>query len=195
MIYYLIILRQLRRRVTINFIFIDVDGVLNPWKPTEAFTRYHIEVQGVVYPVYLNPEHGEWLKKLAADTNSELVWGTTWQELANPEISTRIGLPELPHLPLHRGKLSESLGQTKAEAAKRYAGDSKFVYFDDETDLGWYLGDCNGIHFCIDYRYGLLPEHITKASNYLNNKVTMTCVVCNKNDGTHEDYCTPVQVR
>lgn len=150
-----------------NIIFIDVDGVLNPWKPASDFIRHDISVLGTVYAVYLNPQHGDWLKQLAKDTSSELVWGTTWQELANPEISVRIGLPELPYLTLKPAKFRESLGSIKGRAAVEYAKSEKFVYFDDEQDIGSNIGGSNGLHICVNYQTGLQLSHIETARSYL----------------------------
>lgn len=150
-----------------NYIFVDVDGVLNPFSKHEGFDTHLIPVSGVAYNVYLNKEHGKWLTKLAEDTKSELVWGTTWQEEANDKISWRVGLPRLPYLTLKRERLSESLGTTKARAARKHAEDSKFVYFDDEYDIGYALEGTKGLHVYVHPELGLTEDHINTARQYL----------------------------
>lgn len=151
-------------------IFIDVHGVLNPFRYHPGFDVHYAEVEGFIYKLFLNPEHGEWLKTLAKDTDSALVWGTTWQQYANDQIGSRIGLPELPYLDLDKcpdRKLSDSLGTVKAKAAKLYAGKSRFVYFDDEPDIGTALKGTEGMHFVVEPNTGLTEKTISAARNYL----------------------------
>jgi hypothetical protein len=147
-----------------------VDGVLNPFKSQIGFTKHIISVLGESYLVYLNTEHGSWLKTLAKDTNSGLVWGSSWQQYANVHISPRIKLPKLPYLDLDGlpdRKFSESLGSVKARAAKNYAGNDKFVFFDDESDLGYYLKGSNGMHLVVEPHTGLTAGDIQIARQYL----------------------------
>lgn len=150
-----------------KYIYIDVDGVLNPTIIPEHFNRYIIKLAGQEFLVGLSPEHADWLLQLANATESELVWGSTWQQYANREIGQRIALPELEHLDLIPPRWGASLGWTKAAAAEKHAGDSKFVFFDDQYDLGWYLEGKNGLHIMVDHRDGLQLKHIEMARNFL----------------------------
>jgi len=147
-----------------SLIFIDVDGVLNPDSQRDGFTEYNI----LDFTVYLNPVHGEWLLNLAKETNSELVWGTMWEDLANVHIASKIGLPQLPVMKIQQNRWGESTGASKAYSAKLYAKDRTFVFFDDEVDLGNYLGDVpSGEHIRVKPYLGLLENHIFKARDFL----------------------------
>lgn len=154
-----------------NILYVDVDGVLNPARFHQGYQVHAITLLGHTYRVYLNPEHGKWLKELAEDTGSELVWGTTWEKFANDHISPRLDLPELPYLTgLQNRKPWDSLGYVKARAALEYSGGRKFVYIDDEPDLGSNLDrDSNGYHVCVEPVTGLTPEIIERARNILKS--------------------------
>lgn len=86
---------------------LDVDGPLNPdWPPgrdpSPGFVTYRWKSRtprangSIRYQhlprVWLNPAHGAALKALDA----ELVWGTSWNLLANQFISPALGLPDMP---------------------------------------------------------------------------------------------------
>jgi RNA polymerase subunit RPABC4/transcription elongation factor Spt4 len=79
-------------------LIVDVDGVLNPDtqrdNPEPPWITFVAEWSG--YVVALNPEHGKELLAIAERTGCELVWGTTWEEHANDEVASRLGLPVLP---------------------------------------------------------------------------------------------------
>ncbi len=115
-------------------LFLDVDGPLNPYaaKPTQRPEGYetHRFFEGTHdwgkrgLRVWLNPEHGKQLLALPFD----LVWGTTWQDMANEHVGPVLGLPELPVV--HFG-LSET---KKIPALVRYAAGRPFAWVDDEID-------------------------------------------------------------
>lgn len=81
-------------------LLVDVDGVLNPWgreSLPEGFREYRLFPQEDE-PVRLNAVHGRWLKELAA--SFDLVWATSWGDEANKLLCPRLGLDELPCVPL-----------------------------------------------------------------------------------------------
>ncbi|MEV8544557.1 hypothetical protein [Streptomyces sp. NPDC051572] len=91
-------------------LFIDVDGVLNPFaagpdSEAHGFRRHYLRPNVWLdqHPrmhrddvpdleVWLHPDHGEEL----ADLPYELVWATTWFSEANTYVGPRIGLDDLP---------------------------------------------------------------------------------------------------
>ena len=155
------------------YIFVDVDGVLNPDIPREGgFIQlgYPEPDNGYSrsgFKLKLHPIYGIWLLELAESTRAELIWGTTWQEYANEWVGKPLGLPEMPHLNLNERKFSENLGSIKGRQAWKYAGDEKFVYFDDEPNIGYCIEGSNGLHIYVDYRYGLMKKHIIEAMKFL----------------------------
>jgi hypothetical protein len=154
---------------------VDVDGVLNAcndgppapgWQDTRA--------QG--FRIRFNPGHGARLLAIAEETGAELVWCTTWEEMANQYIRQLVGLPELPWVPMEPGragqKFSEhrSVGMTKAMAMRAYAGTRPFCWLDDEPDAAGELrSSCPVPHLVVyvDDNTGLQDEHFAAAQAWL----------------------------
>ncbi|MEV7331396.1 hypothetical protein [Micromonospora sp. NPDC093244] len=90
---------------------IDVDGVLHSVNPAHAETRGYRphryngpapDGQHVTGTVWLNPDHGPWLRELAE--RAQPVWCTSWNQLAAAWIAPRLGLPTTwPHVPVRVG--------------------------------------------------------------------------------------------
>lgn len=112
------------------YLFIDVDGVLNPDHKLAGYKTY--EIMG--YRVHLNPDHGK--KLLALSEHYELVWATTWEGLANEYISPKVGLPELPVVefgtrwPTHRPY--PHFVMIKTHKVIEYANGRPFAWMDDD---------------------------------------------------------------
>ncbi|MBN6034083.1 HAD domain-containing protein [Amycolatopsis sp. 195334CR] len=136
-------------RASRPLIAVDVDGVLAPDLDERAVPagyrphRYRgpnsigdpMEAQ-----VYLNPEHGRWLRALA-DRGAELVWATTWRERAAEFIAPRVGLPaDMPVIEVgaHTGiGFGHSL---KHPAVTAFAANRPLAWIDDHfggKDAGW----------------------------------------------------------
>ncbi|MFI6603973.1 HAD domain-containing protein [Nonomuraea sp. NPDC050536] len=147
-------------------LLVDVDGVLNPFgRPTPDFRRYECKIGDQVYTVHLNWRHGARLLELALQTRAQLVWATTWEEHANEWIAPRLGLPELPVIPLAPGPKSPSVAD--------YVRGRPFVWFDDQV---WeadeeYLRDHQGVgEFLlvpVDPWRGLTRRHLAMAAEWL----------------------------
>ncbi|WP_141584627.1 HAD domain-containing protein [Actinomadura sp. WMMA1423] len=77
-------------------LYLDIDGVLNPERPS----RLGESVDHLIgrLTVRLSPHHREWLAELGE--RYELVWASTWEEHANTYIAPLLGLPELPYVAL-----------------------------------------------------------------------------------------------
>jgi HAD domain in Swiss Army Knife RNA repair proteins len=146
-----------------SLLMVDVDGMLNPNIPSVNHVTYKING----FTVYLNPEHGSWLIDLATRTNSELVWCTYWEANAPKLVAPKVGLPEMPYIPIHVFKMSASVGANKAYSAKKYADGRKFVMLEDEFDVKHFLFGSNGHQVYVDPDTGLQRSHIEQAYNYL----------------------------
>jgi hypothetical protein len=160
---------------------LDVDGVLNPEDSTRyGFNMHHLTVDGVTWPVALNPAHGPMLMDLAARTGAELAWGTTWEYHANDLVAEHVGLPnDLPWAPMTprprwgRGS-GASTGMWKAQNVVAFAAGRPFVWFDDEPDAAASVDqlartEAVGQHLVVRVRpwRGLGPEHLAKAEQWL----------------------------
>lgn len=155
-------------------LLVDVDGVLNPFgSPGPGFRRYRCTVDGVGYTVHLNSRHGVRLLELALLTGAELAWATTWEHHANEWIAPRVGLPELPVVPLGPDDGSELGEMFKTRHVGAYVGDRPFVWFDDQ--VRWedekYLRECQGLSdfllIPIEPNRGLTSEHLVAARDWL----------------------------
>ena len=106
-------------------LFLDVDGVLNPFPDTPAgFSEYDFFPEDDE-PVRLAAVHRDWLHELASVY--ELVWATGWGEHANRMLSPFFGLPRHPVVPLPR-RFEPS---DKVPAIERVAGDRSAAWVDD----------------------------------------------------------------
>ncbi|MFC4914026.1 HAD domain-containing protein [Actinomadura gamaensis] len=159
-------------------VLVDVDGVLNPFrKPHRQFRRHRVMPEGRLLRVLLDVRHGRMLLDLAAETGAELVWATYWQDEANEWIGPRIGLPELPFVPLppfpgiEEGR---SFGAWKARHVAAWTGGRPFVWFEDEPDAAASLAAEPGVgdHLLVgvDPVTGLTAEHIEEAAAWLSGR-------------------------
>lgn len=106
-------------------LFLDVDGVLNPFPDTPpGFDEYDFFPEAGE-PVRLAPAHRDWLHELSSVY--ELVWATGWGEHANRLLSPFFGLPAYPVVPLpHRFQPTD-----KVPAIDAFAGDRAAAWVDD----------------------------------------------------------------
>jgi hypothetical protein len=159
---------------------VDVDGVLNacndgPPAPGWQDARVRPDGPGRGFRIRHNPAHGAQLLAVAEEADAELVWCTTWEEMANRYIRKLVRLPELPWVPMEPGraglKFSEvrSVGETKAAAMRAYAVERPFCWLDDEPDAAWELRGCPVPHLVVrvDSETGLQEEHLAAARAWL----------------------------
>lgn len=85
-----------------------------------------------VYRLAFNPNLPELLEELSL--LGELVWATTWENYANSFISPLVGLPSnLPVIEFGEARnYSSNRLFWKTQTILKYAGDRRFVWFDDE---------------------------------------------------------------
>jgi hypothetical protein len=155
-------------------VLLDVDGVLNPFeRPNRGFKRHKCSPNGVTYKLWLNAGHGRMLLDLAGSSGAELAWATFWCDHANTWISPRVGLPELPFVPIPRfpGIAGTTLGAWKARQVVSWAEGRPFVWFEDEPDVTDRLAaePDVGEHLLVsvDPQIGLTEEHIARAAKWL----------------------------
>jgi hypothetical protein len=112
-------------------VLVDVDGVLNPSRPSPTeYRRHWVFPGGLVHRLSLNPGHGAMLTDLARETGAELVWGSYWRNRANTWIGPRIGLPPLRFVPIPTPRPSRwtTPGRWKAEQVAAWIGQVPFVW-------------------------------------------------------------------
>lgn len=162
--------------MTKAYILVDVDGVLNAFglqgKKLPADWKQAVARS---FPIIYREEMGAELLSLAAENDAELVWCTTWQETANEHIAPLVGLPELPHIPLHMPKMDASTGRCKAYSIPKWMnenGEKPFIWFDDESDCGYWLKrECPNVKAiwvqCYPSKGLRLHPEIAKADRFL----------------------------
>lgn len=159
-----------------NIIFLDVDGPLNPYnmkfedEKKNGFNHFKVPYQfSLSLDVIVHPDHGTKLLQLAEDTHSSIVWATTWENDANVYIGPRIGLPTLPFVD-YTGSTKKTYGFWKMPATLEYAGNNRFVWFDDDllkSDRNYIKANSNGLGIYVDPAQGLMDEHFDRARGFL----------------------------
>ncbi|WP_344588785.1 HAD domain-containing protein [Actinomadura vinacea] len=156
-------------------VLLDVDGVLNPFeRPHRGFRRHRCSPDGVTYRLWLYSGHGRMLLDLVESGGAELAWASYWCDAANVWIGPRVGLPDLPFVPIPGFPgLTEgvSLGAWKARHVAAWTDGRPFVWFEDEPDATDCVAGEPGVgdHLlvAVDPRTGLTEEHIERASEWL----------------------------
>lgn len=123
--------------VTRPLIFVDIDGVLIPFRARSADTRRSSSgvrdaADGVGNPLLdrLDPADGRRLLALPG----ELVWASTWMAEANEVVAPRLGLPVLPVVDWPDDDEESQRGvHWKTVPLTRWAAGRAFVWLDDET--------------------------------------------------------------
>lgn len=156
-------------------VLVDVDGVLNPFeKPRWGYRRHRAVTEGGDFRLWLNRRHGGLLRELAAATGAQLAWASYWRGSANEWIAPKVGLPQLPFVPIPRHPGAGSgytLGGWKARHVAEWAGARPFVWFEDEPDatecIAAQQGVADHLLVAVDPLRGLTAEHIELARGWL----------------------------
>ncbi|MEU5883435.1 HAD domain-containing protein [Spirillospora sp. NPDC047279] len=158
-------------------VLLDVDGVLNPFsRPHRGYRRHRCSPNGITYRLWLNARHGRSLLRLVEDGGAELAWASYWCAHANEWIAPRIGLPELPFVPIPVFPGVEegmTLGAWKARHVAAWTRGRPFVWFEDEPDATACIAAETGIgeHLlvAIDSQVGLTDDHLDRAREWLRS--------------------------
>jgi hypothetical protein len=151
-----------RPKTVVNrpLLFVDIDGVLNPFGGPcpDGFVEHQLFPNDD--PVRICAAHGDWLHELAG--HFELVWGTSWSEQDRALLASLIDLPmfhgaiELPRGPF--------LPQGKAPAIARFAGDRAMAWIDDVLSAeAWTWASDRSLPtllLAIDRARGLERQHV-----------------------------------
>jgi hypothetical protein len=152
-------------------VLIDVDGVLIPDQAPARPPGYRDYVVSSGEHVWLNPQHGPMLLKLAQETGAELAWATSrWISTANQLIGPLIGLPDLPYAPVPEWPTDI----LKADTIVPWTGGRPFAWFEDvpaETRRGWELVPVGqrALILQVSPVTGLRPEHVRAAGQWLKH--------------------------
>lgn len=114
-------------------LLLDVDGVLlvirSSWSEGEDDD---LDLESDLEPT-LHPEVAAWLAELAEVF--ELVWATTWEDLANRVIAPALGLPPLPAIEFD---MDRHLPTAKLPSVIEWVGDRPCAWVDDDL---WHDAD------------------------------------------------------
>lgn len=158
-----------------KYIVIDVDGVLNCFRFTDTVNQFRTTghtSDGNTWPLILDKRHAKWLTDLAEETDSTLIWGTTWQDDANSQIGAQIGLPEIYSPDFGLRKFSQENHDWKVRGVLKYVKDSPFVWFDDDPYIklsiaGFGHDISKQKHIFVEPTVGLTEDHINTAREFL----------------------------
>lgn len=108
-------------------VFLDLDGVLNPFAASDCPDGYQ---ERVIFEgeeaVRFCPAHGDWIRELAAV--ADLWWATGWVENAN---ELYLPLLEVQPLPVVQFPLVPFDPELKVPAVDAVAGNRRAVWIDD----------------------------------------------------------------
>lgn len=178
---------SLRRSIR-PYLFLDVDGVLNPFEKDlghdsemfDDFDLHDVDFDVVAgyhrsVAVWLSPAMGARIARLAAD----LHWVTTWEDRANSAIAPLCGLPRDPPVLTHGDNGEEFDLDWKFSVVRELVDrhPRPFVWIDDDIDFLRDKGvaprewadsiSVPNLLTAPDTRTGLLPGHLDAVDEFL----------------------------
>ena len=128
-------------------LFLDIDGTLLPFG--RQMRRAPEGAASDSYLARLDPRAGSRLAVLPCD----LVWASTWEDVANVEMAPRMGLSPLPVVRWPEPSAEDELEDRwfglhwKTRTLVAWAGGRPFAWVDDEitdADRDWVAARCHG---------------------------------------------------
>lgn len=161
------------------WVLLDVDGPFVPDRPTPGFREFitrpwqhHNGTRDL--SVWLNPEHGEWVRDLADATGARLAWASMWEDSANLWIGPPLGIPSIPFVPIAPhpvGGPQSTEAKWKVDHVVPWVNGVPFVWFDDEHFVDKEVAERADAppHFVVHVSgtLGLQKHHIEKARVWL----------------------------
>jgi hypothetical protein len=148
-------------------VFLDVDGPLIPFGAPDGYPAYTSVREGNPLLVRIDPALGPRLAALPG----ELVWATTWVDVANEVVAPLLGLPPLPVVTWADGSIDEGL-HWKTRQLCTWADGRPFAWIDDEitdVDQAWVTKHYRGAALLhrIDARVGLTNADFESVTTWL----------------------------
>lgn len=147
------------------------------------FDRPGSDGQPVRGSVWLRAEHGAWLRELA-ERGAELVWATSWNQVAADWLAPRLGLPVMPviEVPDWGARFGWS---AKRDPIHQWVGGRPLAWIDDTwggKEFGWAEDrrDQDGIPTLlvdIEWSRGLEREDIERVLAWLDTEVATSGAV------------------
>lgn len=155
-------------------LFLDVDGVLNPFGgPCPEGFAEHTLFPGEE-PVRVNPEHGTWITELRG--TFDVIWATFWNEDANRLLVPLLGIGPLPVLTMPS---VPSRPEVKVPLIASCAGGRPAVWIDDahaSEARAWSEGRLAPTRLITtDPAVGLTRAHVVQALEWARSLTTGQC--------------------
>jgi hypothetical protein len=162
-----------------TLLFLDIDGVLNPWAAPACPPGY-TEHRWRTRKAWLSPAHGPAL--LALTEHVDLVWASSWAGDANTLAGKALGLPPLPTVTF-AGPHADTGPDWKFAAVGRFAYNRPLVWFDDDFDLRpgakerfLHRRDQPTSLVAVDPAVGLTQEHLDAVTRWVSIRATPRAV-------------------
>jgi hypothetical protein len=157
----------------VKYIYLDFDGVLNPWPYTPGanldydFDRH---LRYGPYAVRVSTAMIDDLVKVAAESGAQIVWCSTWCLVPEDTAWLRANVLDVPALPL-RKRMSSYGNHFKWDGQEahylEHSDGDRFVWIDDEAlpyeeDRG-----VSGLYIAPEGDVGLTKEHMKQIKEWL----------------------------
>lgn len=177
---------ELNTRSDIPVFFLDIDGVINSYPAPkkhmlEKYGKYELAIYED-YMLWYSPRVVEFINTISDSGFAEVMWLTTWRELARSEFAPRVGLDDFPAITDDSGSPHPwNVDWWKYRRVCDFLGDNednrRVVWVDDDLsrktkDVFRYRYDNSGdLSLLLSplSNPGLIPETLDKILEFLKN--------------------------